>query len=222
MILKRHIISLFLLFLLPLASQSASAATAYITDTFRISLRRGPTIENKILKFLPSGMPVETMESENGWTKITVNGSTEDSITGWVLTRYLIQRHPWKDQTVFYKESNKELVSELETLKKEVLESKNRNILADKEIGSLKTALEKTQSDYAVLKNDSSNYFKIKAAHMSALEQIESLKQSNTKLQESGRNLWMATGGIILLSGLLIGFVMGRQQKRNRQNSLLS
>ena len=50
-----------------LMSQTSWAKKVYVTDSFRISLRRGPSIENKILEFLPSGMPVEILESKEGW-----------------------------------------------------------------------------------------------------------------------------------------------------------
>ena len=46
------------------------ATKAFVTDTFRISLRRGPSIENKILKFLSSGQPVEVLESNDGWSRV--------------------------------------------------------------------------------------------------------------------------------------------------------
>ena len=47
-----------------LLAQTSWAGKAYVTDSFRISLRRGPTIENKILRFVSSGLPVEVLESQ--------------------------------------------------------------------------------------------------------------------------------------------------------------
>ena len=54
-----------------LMGQTSWAKKAYVTDSFRISLRRGPSIENKILEFLPSGMPVEILESKEGWNLVS-------------------------------------------------------------------------------------------------------------------------------------------------------
>ena len=68
---------------LSIIAQASWAAKAYVTDSFRISLRRGPRIENKILKFLPTGMPVEVLESQEGWSRVHRLEPRQRSIKGW-------------------------------------------------------------------------------------------------------------------------------------------
>ncbi|MCK4728329.1 MAG: hypothetical protein KAT27_05355, partial [Desulfobacterales bacterium] len=60
--------------------QTSWADKAYVTDWFRISLRRGPSIENKILKFLPSGLPVEVLESQEGWNRVRLLEGEEGAL----------------------------------------------------------------------------------------------------------------------------------------------
>jgi SH3 domain protein len=80
-----------------LPAHTSWAGKAYVTEMFRISLRRGPSIENKILRFVSSGLPVEILESQDGWNRVQVQ--EEDGVLeGWVLSRYLVMRRPWKDQ----------------------------------------------------------------------------------------------------------------------------
>ena len=88
---------------LSLMGQISWAAKAYVTDSFRISLRGGPSIDYKILKFLTSGLPVDVLESEEGWTRVQLLEPAQDSITGWVLSRYLITRIPWENQVMSLK-----------------------------------------------------------------------------------------------------------------------
>ena len=81
-----------------LLSSVSWASKAFVTDNFRISLRRGPRIENKILKFLPSGQPVEILETQEGWTRVRPMGPDQDGLDGWVLSHYIISRTPWQNK----------------------------------------------------------------------------------------------------------------------------
>ncbi|MBW2567998.1 MAG: SH3 domain-containing protein [Deltaproteobacteria bacterium] len=95
---KRFKLFIPVILVLCLMGQTVWAKKAYVTDEFRISLRRGPSIENKILKFLPSGQIVEVLESQEGWCRITVSAGENSNFQGWVLSRYLISRLPWEIQ----------------------------------------------------------------------------------------------------------------------------
>lgn len=99
--------------------QTSWAAGAYVTDSFRISLRRGPSIENKILKFLPSGLPVEISESQEGWSRVQLSENGRTYMQGWVLSRYLVTRLPWKVQAESLKKENARLKEKLTRIKKE-------------------------------------------------------------------------------------------------------
>ena len=101
-----------------LMGQTVWAKKAYVTDEFRISLRRGPSIENKILKFLPSGQPVEVSESQEGWDRVIITEGENINTQGWVLSRYLISRLPWEIQAKFLIKENALLKERLAGIKK--------------------------------------------------------------------------------------------------------
>jgi len=101
-----------------LMGQTSWAERAYVTDSFRISLRRGPSIENKILKFLPSGLPVEISESQDGWSRVQLSENGRTYMQGWVLSRYLVTRLPWKVQAESLKKENARLKEKLTRIKK--------------------------------------------------------------------------------------------------------
>lgn len=102
-----------------LMGQTSWAAKAYVTDSFRISLRRGPSIENKILKFLPSGLPVEISESQEGWSRVQLSKNGRTYMQGWVLSRYLVTRLPWKIQAESLKKETAQLKEKLTRIKKD-------------------------------------------------------------------------------------------------------
>ncbi|NVL90711.1 MAG: TIGR04211 family SH3 domain-containing protein [Desulfobacterales bacterium] len=106
-----------------LIGQTSWAEKAYVTDSFRISLRRGPSIENKILKFLPSGLPVDISESQDGWSRVQLSESRGGYMQGWVLSRYLVTRLPWKVQTESLKKENARLKERLSRIKREHMEA---------------------------------------------------------------------------------------------------
>ncbi|MBW2438733.1 MAG: TIGR04211 family SH3 domain-containing protein, partial [Deltaproteobacteria bacterium] len=74
-----------LLLILCLFATSIHAETMYISDLLKITLRSGPSTENKILAVLESGQTVEVITPGDEWTKVRQANGNE----GWVLSRYL-------------------------------------------------------------------------------------------------------------------------------------
>ena len=170
-----------------LIAQVVPAERAYVTDTFRISLRRGPSVENKILKFLSSGLLVDIQESREGWDQIQVQEGENKTLEGWVLSRYLINRLPWKMQTESLLQENTTLKEELagiqKGLKQKLLQSQTRikELIANYE-GTLKT--------------------------------VQSLVAENKPLKSSLKIELIVMGAVILFLGMLIGRMAGRQGRR--------
>jgi SH3 domain protein len=212
----RSVLILIITMCLGFLCQESWASKAYVTDTFRISLRRGPSIENKILKFLPSGQPVEVFETEEGWSRIRPIEPDQSGLEGWVLSRYLINRLPWKDQVISLTEENsliKSNLSEVEEKYKEILEKAQ---VLDSEVQKYSKALEKSQADYLHLKTESSTYLELKTANENLQAQAEELEDENLELKRSQRNRFLAIGALILLCGLMIGALFGRQEKKRK------
>jgi SH3 domain protein len=174
---------------LSLIAQTSWASKAFVTDSFRISLRRGPSIENKILRFIPSGLPVEVYETQEGWSRVRVLEEDEGVLEGWILSRYLVRRLPWEDQAKTLKEENVRLKEKLATIN-EKWEAKIRH----------------QQGFSEQLKN---NY---EIARKTASE----LTEENEILKSSKRNKWFTAGGLVLFSGLVVGLFLGKQPRKRR------
>jgi SH3 domain protein len=75
---------------------AAQAQTRYVTDQFEINLRTGTSDAHAILRLLPTGTPLEVLESDaaSGYTRVR----TGRGIEGWVLSRYLVDEPPARDR----------------------------------------------------------------------------------------------------------------------------
>jgi SH3 domain protein len=172
-----------------LSCQTSWATKAYVTDSFRISLRRGPGTEAKILKFVPSGLPVEVLETQDGWCRVRLSGGEEEIMEGWVLSRYLVDRLPWEDQA-------KNLMAQNAKLKEELAQ-------IDKKWQA--TLLQEQQ-----LNKD------IKERYESTRKRAEQLDEENDTLRASRSKKWFTAGGLVLFSGLLVGLFMGKHPGSRR------
>ncbi|MCP4577698.1 MAG: TIGR04211 family SH3 domain-containing protein [Deltaproteobacteria bacterium] len=212
-----------MIFGLCLIGQTSWAETHYITDMFKTGLRTGPSVKNKIIRFLTSGQPVEFLESQEGWTHVRVLEMDANHMEeGWVLSRYLIKRLPWKDVVPPLREKNVVLKEKLERTEKECNEiSQNEQRL--KEVLEQQTdALQKLQHEYETLKAGSNDFLRLKEEQKSTrtlLKANEEMKKilinENDELRLSQKYNWLAMGALVLLCGIMIGIAVGKTRKKS-------
>jgi SH3 domain protein len=106
--------------------QPAWATRAYVTDFFEITLRTRPSIENKVIAMIPTGQPAEILSSSEGWSHVRLLGSKEGNKEGWVLSRFLVDRPPWKTRARSIKDENARLREELSSSERKLSESLHR------------------------------------------------------------------------------------------------
>jgi SH3 domain protein len=199
-------------------AQASWATKAYVTDSFRIVLRAGPSIENKILKFLPSGTYLEVLETGKDWSQVQLLEPEGSDARGWVLSRYLIARRPWAAQTKAFMGENAKLIEKVGILEKENKEISLRDQKLSSDLEKFRSAFHKLQYEHGLLKKEAADYLKMKAAHQNMKKRVESLARENELLKSAQINKWFATGALVLLCGLMIGLVVGRQQRKRRSS----
>jgi SH3 domain protein len=224
MIKYKQIISLIIG--LTLFYEFSFASTAYVTDSFEITLRTGPSNTNKIIQLLKSGDSVEIINEENGWSQVNITREEGNDKEGWVLTRYLEQKLPWKMQTKALSRENAGLKEKLRGTEKEGIDVRQQNRELKKQLKKTNSDLDKLQNEYDSLKQGSTSYLETK----NELDETTSkLKKSNADIQRLTNEIenlqtseaikWFATGAIVIICGWFIGLAMGRQQKK-RPHSL--
>jgi SH3 domain protein len=196
------------------------AAKAYVTDSFEITLRSGPSTENKIVAMLFSGRPVEIGETRGEWSQVRV---LDDNKEGWVLSRYLISRLPWEVQARKLQEDLSALNAKLSRVQKEFADESQQHQGIAAEIKRKSEDLEVLSKQYLELKKGAEGYLKLKTLYAAAEnnlkaahEERDKLSAENESLKSSEQNKWFMSGALVLLCGLLIGGIAGRQQKKRR------
>ncbi len=186
----------FSLFLIPAAL--LHARTAYVTDSFEITLRSGPSEQNKIITMLPTATRLRTLEESEGWLRVR----TPEGKEGWVLKRFTTDALP-KELVI------KKLQQENERLAQNSTSATDRMSTLASENKELKSSLSSTREELAQLKE---NYDTT----------VEKLTVENMELRSSSRMRWFLTGAGVVVGAWLVGLLMGRISQKKRSRSSLS
>jgi SH3 domain protein len=222
---KTNLVVLFVVIVSVAACSVAWADRAYVTDSFEVTLRTGPSSGNKIIAMPRSGQPLEVLEEEGDWSHVNLLKGGEPVQEGWILSRYLVRRVPWELQAKSLGEENASLKEKLGLLEDQMGELQRRNKELTIKLEGSEDSLRKMTSQYDTLKKGSASYLELKRDHEAATaaletaeEKVRKLSEENEILQSSQRNKWFATGALVLLCGLMIGVVVGSRQKKRRSS----
>lgn len=206
-----------LVLLLCLFSASVYGETMYVSDILKLTLRTGPSIENKIIAVIESGQMMEVIQFGDEWSQVRLPSGKE----GWVLSRYLTT-----DETNNIKLERLETMHNNLTIQAaELLEENNRlkteNTRLSTEFKAGQKELVKTKSDYEALKAESAEFLTLKANYNRAASQLAEQTARAKQLEEQLSSLemntyikWFLAGSGVLIVGFLIGFSTKRQRRR--------
>jgi SH3 domain protein len=199
------------------------AEKAYVTDRFKVTFRSGPSLENKVVRMLPSGQELEILDTQGDWTHVRVVGEGDEDVDGWILSRFLIERLPWEKKAAILEKQNQEMSARLTVSNEKQKAASTETQGLSNELRKTRASLEDLQRKYENLKKGASSYLALKNEYnsmQSALEdsqkKVTVLSSENDKLRSSERRKWFITGALVLLCGWLIGLVMGKKQRRRR------
>jgi SH3 domain protein len=204
-------------------AQSSWAQKVYVTDSLRITLRTGPSVDNKIITMLSSGQVVEILETSGEWSRVQILENNEITQEGWVLSRFLITRVPWEVRANALTEENSRLKEKLTTVEKELDETTRLNRELAGKLKNTSAELVKVKKDFSSLKQGAADYLSLRTKHESVRSELETsrknlrkLTSENEELRSSQRIKWFITGASVLVFGLIFGLIMGRKQRRRR------
>lgn len=199
------------------------AQTVYVTDEFEVTMRTGPSIENKIIAMLPTGTKLQVIEEKGDWILVqSLNGSE-----GWIFKRYASVETPKK--IVIEQLQNKHMVAlknlEIETEKALTFGKENKELRVA--LNSSQKKLESVKQDYTSLINESKDFIDLKKEHTKnltnlrkATSELDQLRKENEELRSSTNIIWFLSGAAVVIVSWLIGFVMGKIKGRSRRHSL--
>ena len=209
----KRFLPLFFLLSLSALSIPSWAETGYATDALPVPIRRGTSTEHKILRMVPSGSPLQSLETDDaeGYSKV----KTPEGTVGWILTRYLMDQPP-----------PRQLAAQLQS-QVDNLEEKNK-VLKEKAdaLDTTSASLTRCSEELSEIQHTAAQTLSIERENRSlqqeaaqAREQADYFQQENTSLRDESKRNWFLTGAGVGLGGVILGLIMPlilrRRQRRN-------
>ena len=189
----------------------------YVSDVLKLTLRTGPSIENKILSVINSGQMMEVIEFGEEWSQVQLPNGKE----GWVLSRYLTTNETNNIKLERLEAKHKNLMIQSAELLEENNRLKAENKKFSTEFNANQKQLAKTQSDYKALKAEAGEFLTLKTNYERAASQLaeqtakaKQLEEQLSKLEMHAYIKWFLAGSGVLIVGFLIGFSTKRQRRR--------
>ena len=211
-----------LIFLLIVCNCFAEEEIGYVTDSFKVTLRAGPGIDYRIIALLSSGEPVRIISQNGNWTKVVPLDPRHKNMEGWMLTRFIMKRRPYKSIVESLKKENIGLKKEVSQLKNKLNEMTKNNEELTKKLEEISQKYEDIKTKYEVLKRDSSDFLNLKKRFGETKKELERLKEMAMKLRKENEFLkkthahkYLLTGAFILFSGIILGLILGRRKRRS-------
>ena len=191
--------------------------TMYVSDVLKLTLRTGPSTENKILAVIQSGQTMEIIDFGEEWSQVQLPNGKE----GWVLSRYLTANETNNIKFDRLQAKHKNLMNQAAAL----LEENNRLQAESKKFESAfqtnQKQAEKARLDYETLKKEAAEFLNLKSRYNRAMSQLteqtakaEKFEEQLSKLEMSTYIKWFLAGSGVLIIGFLIGFSTKRQRRR--------
>ncbi len=189
----------------------------YVSDILKLTLRTGPSIENKIIAVIESGQVMEVIKSGDEWSQVQLPNGKE----GWVLSRYLTTNETNNIKLQRLEAKHKNLMVQAAELLEENNRIKEENKSFSTDFKTNQKQLAKIQSDYDALKAEAAEFLKLKTNYERAAseltEQTAKAKQLEEQLSSLEMNTyikWFLAGSGVLIVGFIIGFSTKRQRRR--------
>lgn len=206
-----------LLLLLCLLATGVSAETMYVSDMLKLTLRTGPSTENKILAVIESGQQLALLEPGREWSRVRLPDGKE----GWVLSRYLTPDETSNFKLERLQAQHKNLTVQAAELLEENKELKAENEKLRAEFDTNAKEMHKTRTDYEALKAEAAEFLTLKSKYESAATRlaeqtarVQKLEEQLSELEMSTYIKWFLAGSGVLIVGFLIGFSTKRQRRR--------
>ncbi len=205
-----------------LASEAA-AEPVRVTDQFEITLRTGPSNGHAITRMLPTGTQLELIgrDEQEGWSRVTTPGGTE----GWVLTRYLMNEPPARQQLERLTRQLTDAQSEGSSLGAQLAALTGEYESVRAQVASLQREKQALEAELARIRETAANVLAIDSQNRELRQQLTDteirvgiLEEENRELRTQTTRNWFLAGGLVMLIGIVLGLWLPRirLQRRSR------
>lgn len=194
------------------------AETKYVVDRIEITLRSGPSMDNKVLNMIPSGHPVEVLVTEGDWAQVQVSEGQQ----GWVMERYLSAEVPKSAQFDRLLQKYEALVSQKDTLGTNSAELSKENQRLSTDLEKAQAEITRLTTTYETLKRESADFIGLKTKYDDTLKELAEIRvksdSADSEISRLANN--QLYQGMLYGGGLLaLGFIVGLAVKRSKRKS---
>jgi len=183
----------------------------YVSDRLQITVRTGPTTDNRVIEMIASGDSVSVLEENSeGWARVRTMSGKE----GWVLRRFLMEDVPAVVRIKEIDPQGRNSAQRLEELKRESAEARRLQGLAESRAAQAEAALAQLQGECAEVIKLREEFAKLQEEYQLQGQEVEDLSTEVESLRFSTNLKWFLAGGGVLMLGWLIGLAFGRRKKR--------
>src|SRR5690606_36672971 len=189
-----------------------------------ITLRTGPSLQNRIVRNLTAGARVDALKTDedSGYTRMRV---AADGTEGWELTRYL-QAQPVTLERLAAAERNlaaaQTRARELEVQVASLTEELNQ---ARTELESTTTAKNVVSRELQEIRSVSANVLAVRDQNEQLRERVAEAEQriyrlamENRELTSDGRQSWFLVGAGVLFGGIVLGLIAPNFKRKKRSS----
>ena len=205
--------------------QFVSAETVYIIDYTKVNIRSGPSTGHKVIATLSSGQPLQILETQAKWTRVKFKRNGGSTKEGWILSRYLMTRLPWEMRAKSLNQENATLKEKLAPTEKKLEEKTASEQHLEIKLQESIDELEEIREELKSIKEGAAEYLDLKEKYGTMQSQLRNIQKENKeltegyiKLKSSRRFKWFLAGGVVLISGLFIGLLLGGRKRYSRSS----
>jgi SH3 domain protein len=206
-----------------LAAAVTRAEPGWVSDQIEVTLRTGPSTSNAITRMLRSGTQIEIVERDDdtGYARVRTSSGTE----GWVLTRYLMNEPPARQQLERLTSQLNTATTEGSSLGSQLTAIKSQYDQATATIASLERDKANVERELNEIKQTAANAIEIDRQNRDLRQQLADaeikvsiLQQENESLSGQTTRNWFLAGALVLFVGVVMGLWLPRirWQKRSR------
>jgi SH3 domain protein len=206
-----------MMFLLPPHASNALAESWYVQPSAEVPIRSGQGTEYKILSVVPDGMTVTILDEADPWVKVRTPGGAE----GWMLKRYLSKDPPLSDRVATLQAQKEKLEQENEKIRLELGELSTTHSGNQQELNACITERDEIRRNYQSLRADTADVIAIKQNLTDKVQENQLIRQQLAEVERVNKNLqrntslkWFLAGGLVLVTGWVLGLISGRSRKR--------
>lgn len=204
---------------LVVATTAVPAATRYITDELRVSVRAGAGERYRIIEVIGSGTEVETLETDGEWTRV----ETPAGNTGWLRGQYLEERPIAADRLEAVQAELEAARERIAGLEQDLAEARSqaeaaraRNEALGDEVAALEQRVAEAREGLELRQENARLQEQVAALQ----DRVEELRARARELADRRSREWFMIGGGVVLGGILFGMLVTRIPWRSRRDRL--